>query len=65
LEVWKVSKNTAAREATVREACGSKKGLYGDGSGAKSSRGKEHVPTSRANPTTEKTPYPWSMKDLR
>ncbi|KAJ8466315.1 hypothetical protein OPV22_028867 [Ensete ventricosum] len=64
LGVQKVSRSTAAREATVSEARGSKEGLGGDRSGARSCRGKEHATSTRADPAMGKAPHPRSMKDL-
>ncbi|RWW25157.1 hypothetical protein BHE74_00003290 [Ensete ventricosum] len=52
LGVQKVSKNTTAREAVVREAHDNKEDLDDDESGAWSSRGKECVVLTRADSIT-------------
>ncbi|KAJ8467203.1 hypothetical protein OPV22_029755 [Ensete ventricosum] len=44
------------RSITARVDCGTKEGHGGDGSGARSPRGKEHVMVTVANPTVGKTP---------
>ncbi|RRT77770.1 hypothetical protein B296_00014156 [Ensete ventricosum] len=44
------------RSITTRVDCGTKEGHGGDGSGARSPRGKEHVMVAVANPTVGKTP---------